>query len=882
VGNCIKSKYPNRLRKAGKYGTYNDTTGYLFGFDQLPTKGKYLIVASGEDDTLCINHHLNALGVFSVCAWNETTTPPSDLLNGLKTRFERLFYLGDNDNPQTTKASQDIALKTGLTWIDTSNARAYFGMPNEWDICDIHQQRQQVKDFVLHCLGANHRLTSYEDDPDSMAIDHCYKLDFAQHIGQDQPNKYGIKPLDFILHQIKQHDRLILESLAGTGKSTVLTKIVHQGNRPTNTDLISPNLQYLSNLGIERVIILEPTTAINAQLPEAFKEVGLTVAAIDNLADENDLLTALESRVLMVCYDSLKKVYHLLPNALVIVDEYHQLPIDINFRSPTAFRLVMDGLQQAKKVLLLSATPNYLFTLPKEVYNGFGYKLIKGVPSIQNQIIITPLAYEGKRMDVPSYIFENSPKEQGVITIKFDSKANLGAFTKSLTDMGISADFFHSGNPANKENNINYQSVMKTGYLKEPLRFLSYTTLMEAGVSIKDDVILNCLVDVESWQKTIQLISRARYNHSTGTNALHKVWIFRSTQSLSKENPYKQPPLIDRFNALLNRANRLCNAMNDSNLIDGSLKFTTENDHQDIKNTTYKDDLTGLYKPCVLWILRTLYEQEKSAPFDLLLKRVQRFDNRVQLLPIETIQTIGHPDMELIRQAQKATKEDANNRLLDLVLSDTKTTAQTVCYLSKNADFKERVRSVLKLPQVQKNTLIDFLEDAKGAFTGNEPNRLMNDICFMVESYPNRPLFEIVKTIIETDKKTIKDIKSQQARKQRKKAIITNEVSNHDKMQNFRELEIVKRFDQVKKDSNRGKRSEWLTAKQITDITNKALKDFNKEKGEHFKLVNERKAMIGINDLYHVETTKVQKDKKRFWAYKIGDRKGTKTALFFD
>jgi len=441
----VKSKYPHR-QKVGKYGTYFHTSKYLFGFNQLPKQGKYLIVASGEDDTICINHNLNHLGIFAVCGWNETTTPPSDLLDGLKTRFEHCFVLGDNDNPQTTKASKRIANEIGFVWIDTSNARAYFGMPNEWDICDIHQQRDQVKDFVLFCLGANHRLTSYEDDPDSMAIDHCYKLDFAQHIGQEQPNKYGIKPLDFILHQIKEHDRLILESLAGTGKSTVLTKIVHQSQRSQTPQsvaiqvdsLISPNLETLSKLGIDRVIILEPTTAINAQLPEAFKEVGLTVAAIDNLADENDLQTALQSRVLMVCYDSLKKVYHLLTNALVIVDEYHQLPIDINFRSPTAFRLVIDGLEKAKKVLLLSATPNYLFTLPKEVYSGFGYKLIKGVPSVQNQIIIQPFACEGKRMDIPSYIFENSPKEQGLITIKFDSKANLGAFTISVICLAVS------------------------------------------------------------------------------------------------------------------------------------------------------------------------------------------------------------------------------------------------------------------------------------------------------------------------------------------------------------------------------------------------------------------------------------------------------------
>ena len=884
----VKSKYPNRTRKAGKYGTYNHSNKYLFGFNQLPKKGKYLIVASGEDDTICINHHLSHFGIFAVCGWNETTAPPIDLLNGLKTRFERCFYLGHNDNPQTTAKSQEIALKNGLIWIDTSEARTYFNYPQTFDICDIHQANTGVKDFVLYCVGANYSLPRWEDDPDSIRIDHCFKLNFAQHIGQEQPNEYNINTIKFILNKIKYFDRVILESLAGTGKSTALIKLVHQAQDNGN-GLVSPNLQELKTIGIERVIILEPTTAINNQLPNAFKDSGLMVGCIDNQSNEYDVLTAIESPVLMVCYDSLVKVLHLIDNALVIVDEYHQLPIDINFRNPKAFRLVLQSLSKAKKVLLLSATPNYLFTLPTAICGDFGYKLIKGIPSVQNEIVISPLVYEGKRSDTLNYIQENAPNNEGVITIKFDSKANLESFTQSLKNRSISCDYFCSDNPQRKENNINYQSIMNTGFLKEPLKFLGYTTLMEAGVSIKNEVSLNCLIDTESWQKAIQLISRARYDHNNGINKTHNVWIFRSLENIKKEKTYNAPPLIERFKSLLETVEYACKMLNSEGLDYFKNSQNTAANDFDVQKTTYKDEVTGLYKPCILWILRTLYDQEKSVPFALLLKRIERFDNRVKVQETEFIQVVGCPELEAIRNEQKATKEETQYRLYELAVQDINNTAQTVCYLSKNTEFKDHVRNVLKLPIVHKSTVTDFLRNSQGAFTGNEPNRLIKDVCFAVESFPTKPVQDIVRAVVETDKKTMKDIKSQTARKQRKKAIFFKMASSMDMFQQARESMILKRLDQAKKNVNKGLRSEWLTTKDITNMVNKGIEDFNQEakkdkelkiKGNVLRAVNPKKAMIILNDLYHVERGHIRVKDKQIWAYKIGERKGTNTQIF--
>jgi hypothetical protein len=890
VGNTIKSKYPNRLRKNGKYSVYNLNDSYLFGFEQLPSTGKYLIFAAGEDDVLSINEHLNAFDVWAVCTWNETTAPNERLLNALKTRFKHLFWLGDNDNHQTTAKSQEIATKNALVWIDTSEARYYFGFPQTWDICDIHKEQNRVKDFIMYCIGSNYALPRYEDDPDSIKIDHCFKLNFEQHIGQEQPNQYGIYTISSILNKIKCFDRLILQSLAGTGKSTALIKLVHQSDtKATPNQPTSPNLKALKSIGIERVIVLEPTTAINQQLPNSFIDNGLQVSSIDNQSSEYDVISALESGVMMVCYDSFNKVSHLLDNALVVVDEYHQLGIDINFRNPKAFRHVLECLSKAKKVLLLSATPNYLFTLPIEICSDFGYKLIKGVPSVQNEIVITSMCYEGKRSDTLNYITENAPTGEGVITIKFDSKDNLTAFINSLNNRGILADYFCSSDVKRKEENVNYQSIMKTGELKEPLKVLGYTTLMEAGVSIKNEVKLNALIDVESWQKAIQLMSRARYDQRPGTNKVHNVWIFRSLASLKREKPYTERHVIDRFNTLLEDAKEVCKLLNFSNLIKGKAKHNTGTNDKYTQQVAYLDDITELWKPCVLWILRTLYDQEKSAPFALLIKRIERFDNRVIVKENEYIQVDRNEDLDNIRNAQKATKEEAQNRLFKLAINDIQNTAQTVCYLSKNTEFKDHVRQALKLPLVQKNTIIDFLYASDGAFLGSEPNRLIKDICFAVSSYPNKPVTDIVKTVVEMDKKTMQDIKSQTARKQRKAETLKGKDTDSDRVQYVREQFLFKRFNDIKQNVKKGLRTEWITSKQITITANKAIDDFNEEakkdkklkiKGNVLRYVNDKKAMQIINDLYHVDRKQIREGNKRFWAYKIGERKGIENAFF--
>lgn len=871
VGACIKSKYPNRDRKNGKYGLYPrnaDTSNYLFGLEQLPSAGEFLILASGEDDVLCINHNLNQYGIFAVCAWNEICQPPKHLLNSLKTRFKQCFVLGDNDNVPTTKRSLEIAILLDFVWIDTTNARTFFNLAPKSDICDIFQVGK-LKEFVFFCLGCNSLIESYKDDTDSIRIDHCYKIDFAQYLGQTEPNQYGVTPIDFVLHQISQHDRLILESLAGTGKSTLLTLITHQG--VTNArNLTTPNIEYLRGLGIDRVIILEPTTAINTQLPQAFKELGLQVAAIDNLSDTNDLKTALESPVMMVCYDSLAKVQHLLSNALVIVDEYHQLPIDINYRNPKAFRLVLQGIKTAKKVVLLSATPNYLFTLPKEVCNDFGYKLIKGVSSVQNKIVISPIIYNGKRKDLPLWVIENSPKDEGLITIKYDSKDNLAATNESLNNRGIACDFFHSGNPSRKENNVNYNSIMKTGYLSQKLRVLLYTTLMEAGVSIKENVVLNALLDVESWQKGIQLISRPRYNVSTGANKVINVQIFRSLKSTKKEFIQPKTSIVERFKKELDKAQNECDILN-GNTFDGDKSPKTKANDKKLEDVCFFNQDTNLYEPCVLWILRLLYEQEKNVPFEVLLKRMQRFDNRITINDIKDIEINVYPDLEEIRAVQKLSKEDANNRLLDLTKSNPLDVAQTVCYLHKNTDFKEMVKDVLKLPQVPKATVSDFLTAADGAFTGNEPNRIIKDICFFVEQ--GKCIESAVNTVVSTEKKEIEDLKSQTARKERHNGVFNGTISAVAQLQYGRERAIVKRLDIIKRDGKAGKRSEWLTSKDVTTTINKAIKGLDSEYKEFLTLVSQSKAMVILNDLYEVERMQKREGKKRVWVYKIGEKK---------
>lgn len=66
---------------------------YVFGYDQLPERGKFLLITGGEKDVLSLCSH----GFPAICFNSETAKVHSTLLDQLKLRFEHLVFVYDVD-----------------------------------------------------------------------------------------------------------------------------------------------------------------------------------------------------------------------------------------------------------------------------------------------------------------------------------------------------------------------------------------------------------------------------------------------------------------------------------------------------------------------------------------------------------------------------------------------------------------------------------------------------------------------------------------------------------------------------------------------------------------------------------------------------------------
>ncbi len=916
VGDTIKAKNASRSVADGKYYTYLHSNDYVFGLEQLPSTGKFLIIASGEDDTICINHNLNQYGIFAVCGWSEKTALPNSVLNALKKRFKHIYILSDNDNEKVVKTSKEIAISGNLIWLDTSNAKAFFNLHQANDICDIFGYQRYpltkdlLKDFVLHLIGSNTRIARYNDDPFSIAVDHCYKIHFNQYIGEETPNKFGVIPLEFIKHQITKNNRLIIQSLAGSGKSTLVKKLIHQAIKSEKESdrfgHITPNLIFFRSIGVERVVVLEPTTAINNQLSKDIKKAGLSVGQLDSTVSKHDIATALNSDVVFCCYDSFIKLGDLSKTA-VIIDEYHQLVNDFSYRSKKSFNYIAETLEnklkQAKKTILLSATPNYLFTLPTTVHGAFGYKLLKGIPTTKNSIYITPYIYEGTQRDILGYITENRTSK-GLTTVKYDNKTNLKAIADSLNRKGEKCDYFHSGSPKGerKENNKNYISIMNYGTLSEVLLWLLYTTLMEAGISIKEQIDLNALVDTNSWQKAIQLISRARYNKKTGTNKEHNVWLFRSKDALMKEMDVRsfemlglnmiqtkggsysdQLNVVDRLKKLLYKAKQLSKISNELEE-DEPITYDTKTDDKSIK-TLHAKDTNGIWKPCIFGILNTLYQQEQNAPYWLFLERIKRFDNRVKIEPIKNVKLTEHEDLEEIRANIIVDKELGEREFIDCLINDFNMTVEVVCYLAKKGSFKRFVRETLQTNTPIKNEVLQYLEKHPNAFAGNTPKAVVGNIAKLLYSSNQLSKQKAIDTVINNEQKQIELYLSLVNQHKRTTAFLVEheKVAGFDTYNQYRYTMLNKEVQQLKRNIDANRRGEWLKSNTIQKIVNNANQKANKALGaDVFNKATSRQAVALIKNIYHVDTRKKGTGKKLSLAYRIGEPLSSDFDTFFE
>ena len=125
MGDFVKIYRPNsKLRFL--YGG-DKSKDYIFGFEQLPSKGDILFITGGEKDVLSLSsHHFNA-----ICFNSETASIPEPIIESLQLRFRHIILLYDTD-------------ETGLR--------------------EAEKQAKQLEPYHVFCLSLSLRGTKTEKD----------------------------------------------------------------------------------------------------------------------------------------------------------------------------------------------------------------------------------------------------------------------------------------------------------------------------------------------------------------------------------------------------------------------------------------------------------------------------------------------------------------------------------------------------------------------------------------------------------------------------------------------------------------------------------------------------------------------------------------------
>ena len=71
----------------------NTSNSDIFGYAQLPHFGSYLFIASGAKDMMC----LWEMGYNAIAPQSESIDIPEYIMDGLKDRFDNIYYIYDND-----------------------------------------------------------------------------------------------------------------------------------------------------------------------------------------------------------------------------------------------------------------------------------------------------------------------------------------------------------------------------------------------------------------------------------------------------------------------------------------------------------------------------------------------------------------------------------------------------------------------------------------------------------------------------------------------------------------------------------------------------------------------------------------------------------------
>lgn len=678
AGENVKGKRPNE-QKYNKNFYIQSTGNYVCGYDQLPETGTVCFITGGESDCIGLNFHFNSSDVWAVCINGENNNINSQLVSELRERFDYVFTCLDNDKTGIENSIKN-ALIHGLPYVALSEHT------DQNDICDIIKNEgiESLAQILFNEIATKTAIQKRKYDAFSIGVHNVLKLEIDRFIGEEKPNELtGLSPLELLKNYLLRHLRNILKAQAGNGKTWALMQI-------------AICLEYLKELGVEQVIFCVPTTAIADQLRQDFvNRFEKEVPTITSKTLEDDILQSYESQIIITTYDSLHKIDWKIREALLIVDEFHELRNAKRYRNG-ACNEVFERMQIAKRVLCISATP-LLHLTAKKIHESFNYQLIIVNSNQVQRHIIEPLHYVGTETDIVKNRMQDF--EKGNHIIKKNDVALLEAWKEriGIDKKDTSTTILSSKHQKYKSENPFYQSIVESGKLPENAdkNFVGLvTSLMDAGTSFRFQVDSMTIINPRCQDALIQHISRPRFLETLNGSINEHIKVYTY---------HKKPNTVDLSAPNQNHTDTLKSlkiALDIAKIDQETANSQVSQNKQakakylDDLSTIYYSKLTGKWEIDILRILSNEYNRQMSlTTTEQFYKRIAEENPHIEILQFKDV------DLE-----DDSIAEDLLNNINEVTKYERETALSLVTSEVVKIDESEEVKGVELAMSVALNT----------------------------------------------------------------------------------------------------------------------------------------------------------------------------------
>ena len=441
---------------------------------------------------------------------------------------------------------------------------------------------------------------------------------------------------------------------------------------------IAQDREFLTQNKVKRVIFCMPYQILAQQLANDYN-----LPCVLQGTSKLELNMALSSPIAICTYDSLKKLEYGIDEALLIVDEFHNLKNQANFRINACIE-VLEYMNIAPKTICLSATPLYEFV------HLMSYKLVKVNSQKTLKTSIQPIEYQGTRIEsILNHEF-NVNRVNKINIIKINDITLLKTLRTllkekyQLTDKEITL-FCSSEKEANQE----YIEISKSGKVANQIKFILTTSIINDGVNINNENIGDIVLVNEFCEASlVQFIARFR-------KAKHlKVYAYRKQKEAIPQHLKKWTQPTQEALAIKYKRAEL------------QLNHIKTIDNQQIINHKewllkdfpflYYSTLNGSYQVNQIAILHQEYQRQKSTTdSEQFYQNIQFNHPHITILPTQNLGVTKNKSANETLKAQKDAVKQQKQQAYTLLQQDKNRFLEASFHHTKNPKLKNKIRQHL-------------------------------------------------------------------------------------------------------------------------------------------------------------------------------------------